>query len=72
MDERERVQADEAKGPPETDPRIAGEKHPVARMIAIGVLASLVGIAITLWIDWFPEAASELARTRSTRSTTSS
>ena len=55
MDERERVQEDEAKGPPEEDPRIAGEKHPVARMIGIGVLASLVGIAITLWIDWFPE-----------------
>jgi cytochrome c oxidase subunit 2 len=55
VDERERVQEDEAKGPPETDPRIAGEKHPVARMIGIGVLASLVGIAITLWIDWFPE-----------------
>ena len=55
MDERERVQSDEAKGPPETDPRIAGEKHPVARMIGIGVFASLIGIGITLWIDWFPE-----------------
>jgi cytochrome c oxidase subunit 2 len=59
--ERERVEADEAKGPPETDPRIAGEKHPVARMIGIGILASLVGIAITLWIDWFPENASTSA-----------
>jgi hypothetical protein len=55
--DRERVQSDEAKGPPETDPRIAGEKHPVARMIGIGVFASLIGIAITLWIDWFPEDA---------------
>jgi cytochrome c oxidase subunit 2 len=61
VDERERVQDDEAKGPPETDPRIAGEKHPVAKMIGIGVLASLVGIAITLWIDWFPEAGSTSA-----------
>ena len=52
------MQTDEAKGPPETDPRIAGEKHPVAKMIGIGVLASLVGIAITLLIDWFPEDAS--------------
>jgi len=26
-------------------------------MIGIGLLASLVGIAITLWIDWFPESA---------------
>ena len=61
MSERERVQSDEAKGPPEEDPRIAGEKHPVARMIGIGILASLVGIAITLWIDWFPESASTSA-----------
>jgi hypothetical protein len=51
------VQTDEAHGPPETDPRIAGEKHPVARMIGIGILASFVGIAITLLIDWFPEDA---------------
>ena len=57
MTDRERVQSDEAKGPPETDPRIAGEKHPVARMIGLGVLASLVGIAISLLIDWFPEDA---------------
>jgi cytochrome c oxidase subunit 2 len=44
-------------GPPEEDPRIAGEKHPVARMLAIGVVASLVGIAIALLIDWFPTNA---------------
>src|ERR687893_1969883 len=61
MTDRERVQTDEAKGPPETDPRIEGEKHPVARMIGIGLLASLVGIAITLLIDWFPEDASGAA-----------
>jgi cytochrome c oxidase subunit II len=56
--ERERVETDEAKGPPETDPRIEGERHPVARMIGIGIVASLVGIAISLLIDWFPEDAS--------------
>ena len=61
MTDRERVQTDEAKGPPETDPRIEGEKHPVARMIGIGVFASLIGIAITLWIDWFPEGAATSA-----------
>jgi cytochrome c oxidase subunit 2 len=61
VDERDRVQTDEAKGPPEEDPRIAGEKHPVARMIAIGVVASFVGIAITLLIDWFPEPAAKSA-----------
>src|ERR671916_3265668 len=58
MTERERVQTDEAKGPPETDPRIEGEKHPVAKMLGLGVLASLVGIAISLLIDWFPRDAS--------------
>ena len=61
MTERERVQADEAKGPPEEDPRIAGQKHPVARMIGVGVIASLVGIGITLLIDWFPEPAATSA-----------
>jgi cytochrome c oxidase subunit II len=55
--ERERVESEEAKGPPETDPRIEGEKHPVARMIGLGLVASVIGIAITLWIDWFPEDA---------------
>jgi cytochrome c oxidase subunit 2 len=61
VSEREPVGQDTAKGPPETDPRIEGEKHPVARMLAIGVFASLVGIAITLLIDWFPTDASGAA-----------
>jgi cytochrome c oxidase subunit II len=61
VSEREPIAQDTAKGPPETDPRLEGEKHPVARMIAIGVLASLVGIAITLLIDWFPTDASGAA-----------
>ena len=55
------MESDEAKGPPETDPRIEGQKHPVGRMIGIGLLASLVGIAITLLMDWFPESASDSA-----------
>jgi cytochrome c oxidase subunit 2 len=33
------------------------DKHPLARMLAIGFVASLVGIAIALAIDWFPSAA---------------
>jgi cytochrome c oxidase subunit II len=41
-------------GHPEEDPRIHGERHPVARMIGIGVVAALIGIGITLAIDWFP------------------
>ena len=48
-------------GPHEEDPRIAGEKHPVARMLAIGVVASLIGIAISLLIDWFPSDAAGAA-----------
>ena len=43
---------------PQEDPRISGERHPLARMIAIGLLASVVGVAIVLWIDWFPTNAS--------------
>jgi cytochrome c oxidase subunit II len=50
-------------GPPEEDPRIEGEKHPVAKMIALGIAASLVGIAITLLMDWFPTPAAESAGT---------
>jgi cytochrome c oxidase subunit 2 len=56
MSEREPVAGIPA-GPPEEDPRIAGEKHPVARMIGLGIVASLVGIAIALAIDWFPTNA---------------
>jgi cytochrome c oxidase subunit 2 len=44
-------------GPPEEDPRIEGESHPVARMIALGIVLSLIGIAIVLAIDWFPVSA---------------
>jgi cytochrome c oxidase subunit 2 len=61
VSERDRVTEAEATGPPETDPRIAGEKHPVARMIGIGVFASLIGIGISLLIDWFPEDADTAA-----------
>jgi cytochrome c oxidase subunit 2 len=48
-------------GPPETDPRIEGEKHPVARMLLIGTIASVIGVAICLLIDWFPADASGAA-----------
>jgi cytochrome c oxidase subunit 2 len=49
------------EGPPETDPRIEGEKHPVARMLALGTVASVIGVAICLLIDWFPADASGAA-----------
>jgi cytochrome c oxidase subunit II len=49
------------EGPPETDPRIEGEKHPVARMLGLGVVASVIGVAICLAIDWFPADASGAA-----------
>jgi cytochrome c oxidase subunit 2 len=48
-------------GGPEEDPRIHGERHPIARMIAIGVVAAAIGTAITLLIDWFPEDADTAA-----------
>jgi cytochrome c oxidase subunit II len=46
---------------PHLDERIADEKHPIVRMIGLGVIASLIGIAITLWIDWFPAEGSTAA-----------
>jgi cytochrome c oxidase subunit 2 len=49
------------EGPPETDPRIEGEQHPIARMLAIGIVASVIGVAICLMIDWFPADASGAA-----------
>jgi cytochrome c oxidase subunit II len=58
VSEREPIAQDTAQGPPETDPRIEGEKHPVARMLAIGFIASAIGVAICLLIDWFPVDAS--------------
>jgi cytochrome c oxidase subunit 2 len=48
-------------GPPEEDPRIAGERHPVAKMIGLGLAASVVGIAIALLIPWFPTSAAKSA-----------
>ena len=48
-------------GPPEEDPRIEGEQHPLMRMLAIGFVASVIGTAICLLIDWFPADASGAA-----------
>lgn len=42
------------EGLPQADPRIEGEQHPVAKMLALGTIASVIGVAICLWIDWFP------------------
>jgi cytochrome c oxidase subunit II len=60
MSEREPA-AGTTEGPPESDPRIEGEQHPIARMLAIGVVASVIGVAICLLIDWFPVDASGAA-----------
>jgi cytochrome c oxidase subunit 2 len=50
---------------PEPTPPQAGretrEKHPIARMLLIGLLVSIVGDAVVLLIDWFPVAASKSA-----------
>ncbi len=43
---------------PQEDPRIEGEKHPLARMLVLGLIVSAIGTALTLWIDWFPTPAS--------------
>jgi cytochrome c oxidase subunit II len=35
------------------------DKHPLARMLLIGLVASVIGIAIALAIDWFPTGATK-------------
>lgn len=34
-------------------------RHPVIQMVVIGAIASAIGIAIALWIDWFPADAAK-------------
>jgi cytochrome c oxidase subunit 2 len=36
-------------------------KHPIIQLVVIGAIASAIGIAIALWIDWFPADASKQA-----------
>ena len=36
-------------------------RRPLARMLAIGVVASAIGVAVTLALDWFPPQASTAA-----------
>jgi cytochrome c oxidase subunit 2 len=35
------------------------DKNPLARMLLIGLVASIIGVAIALAIDWFPQAATD-------------
>ncbi len=61
MSERERDSGNEPVAPaedPQADPRIEGERHPIGKMILIGVVASVIGVIAVLQIDWFPVAAS--------------
>lgn len=37
-------------------------KHPIAQMVAVGAIASAIGIALGLLIDWFPQAGAEQAK----------
>jgi cytochrome c oxidase subunit II len=60
MSERD-PEAGSTKGAPQVDPRIEGEKHPVGRMLAYGAIASVIGVAIALYIDWFPVDAAGAA-----------
>jgi cytochrome c oxidase subunit II len=53
MSERDPA-AGTTEGVPQEDPRIAGQKHPVGRMLGYGTIASIIGVAISLYIDWFP------------------
>lgn len=39
-----------------------GPKHPLARMFLIGTIASAIGVALALWIDWFPVNAANTTK----------
>jgi len=41
--------------------RPAHQKHPLARMLVIGLIASVIGVLICLQIDWFPSQGSTQA-----------
>jgi cytochrome c oxidase subunit II len=41
--------------------RPAHQKHPLARMLTIGLIASVIGVLICLQIDWFPTQGSTQA-----------
>ena len=41
--------------------QVAALRRPVVRMILIGAVASVIGVAITLALDWFPPQASTAA-----------
>ena len=45
----------------EEHPADRGGKHPLARMFLIGLIASAIGVAIGLAIDWFPTDATSSA-----------
>jgi cytochrome c oxidase subunit II len=37
-------------------------RHPIIQMVAIGAIASAIGIVLALWIDWFPADAAKQAQ----------
>jgi cytochrome c oxidase subunit 2 len=41
--------------------RPAHQKHPLAKMILLGTIASIIGVILCLWIDWFPSQGSTQA-----------
>ena len=34
-------------------------RHPIIQMVAIGAIASAIGIVLALWINWFPADAAK-------------
>jgi cytochrome c oxidase subunit 2 len=61
VSEREPDSGNEPVAPaedPQSDPRIQGERHPLGKMILIGLVASVIGVVLVLQIDWFPVQAS--------------
>jgi cytochrome c oxidase subunit II len=42
-------------------PSERGGKHPLVRMFGLGIVLSVIGVALGLWIDWFPREGSSSA-----------
>src|SRR3712207_6563947 len=38
------------------------DRASIVQLVVLGVISSLIGIALALWIDWFPAAASTQAK----------
>lgn len=58
MAEETTTETGEPERPEAEEPPRSGGRHPIGRMLAIGLVASVIGAILVLLIDWFPVGAS--------------